>query len=79
MLAFGGKADIAIAIGTARLLTQSGLSHRGSNRSRVSALPRLAGALSTVAHAGGKSLSLKPLADPELSGIFSRRTQSANQ
>jgi hypothetical protein len=42
-------------------------------------LAGLAGALSTAAHAGGKSLSFKPFADPEFSGIFNRRTQSANQ
>jgi hypothetical protein len=41
------------------LLTQSGHSHRGSDRWSVAALPGLAGALSTAAHAGGKSLSIK--------------------
>jgi hypothetical protein len=32
-----------------------------------------------VAHAGGKSFSFKPFAEPEFSGIFNLRIQSANQ
>jgi hypothetical protein len=47
--------------------------------SPIWALGGLAGALSTAAHAGGKSLSFKPFAEPEFSGIFNRRIQSANQ
>jgi hypothetical protein len=62
-------------------MTQTGHSHRGSDRSSVAALPGLAGAFSTAAHAGGKSLSVSPLADGdgEASGIFKRRIQSTNQ
>jgi hypothetical protein len=57
------------------------ISHRGCDGSSVAALPGLAGAFSTEVHAGGKSLSVSPLADGdgETSGIFRRRIQSANQ
>src|SRR5262245_14501452 len=57
------------------LLTRKGHSHRGSDHSSVAAVPGLAGAFSTVAHAGGKSLSVSPLADGdgEASGIFKPR------
>ena len=80
-VAIGGLSGHAVLHRTCLLLTQSGHSHRGSNRSSVTALPELAGAFSTLAHAGGKSLSLSPLADGEgeASGILKRRIQSTNQ
>ena len=77
--AFAVKGEAEIRIETCRLVTQGGSAHRTSDGSPIWALVGLAGALSTAAHAGGKSLSLKPFADPELSGILSRRIQSANQ
>src|SRR6516164_3981748 len=52
---------------------------RGSERSSIAALAGLAGALSTAAQAGGKSLSFRPRAEPPNSGIFKRRIQSTNQ
>src|SRR5215472_8549604 len=60
-------------------LARPGFYLRGSDRSSIAALAGLAGALTTAAQAGGKSLSLRPRDEPPNSGIFKRRIQSANQ
>ncbi len=74
-----GQVDLFVCYWCTAHLHLHRLAHRAFDGSPICALAGLAGALSMVAHAGGKSLSFKPLADPEFSGIFKRRIQSANQ
>jgi hypothetical protein len=58
---------------------KSRFAHLASDGPPIWTLFGFAGAFSTAAHAGGKSLIFKPFADPEFSGIFRRRIQSENQ